>query len=111
MNKFGEYLKLQRQKQKLSLKDVYMKSGITDSKLSRVERGEGHGLEPMELKKLAQIYDVNTISLYLLAGYISEDDLKGYRFVFKNANLLTNEEQDNIQTQINLMTKGRKATK
>ena len=35
----GEYLKKNRVRQKLSLKDVYKETGISDSKLSRIENG------------------------------------------------------------------------
>ncbi len=47
------------------------------------------------------------ISLYIMAGYLDETDLSEYRLVFKNADLLNDEEKQSVQTQIDLLTKGR----
>ena len=110
MKKVGTYLKQQRIRCHLSLKDVYEQSGITDSKLSRLERGEGKMLEPPDLKKLARLYEIAVVPLYIMAGYLDEQDLRDYQFLFRNAELLSEEEKQNIQTQINLFTKGRQET-
>ena len=99
-----------RNKLHLSLKDVQERCGVTDSKLSRLERGEGRDFSPFELKKLARLYDVNVILLYIKAGYLDESDLSEYQLIFKNANLLNEEEYLSIQTQINLLTKGRQVS-
>lgn len=107
MNELGGFLKQQRQKLHLSMSEVHEQTGITDSKLSRIERGEGRPLDPFELKKLAELYHVNLVLLYLMAGYLAENDLTDYRFGFNGAALLTKEEHESIQTQINLLTKGR----
>ena len=110
MKSFGFDLKDLRTSCQLTLQDVYAKCGITNSKLSRAERGEGQ-LDPLELKKLAKLYNVSTVSLFLKAGYLTEQDLEDYKFVFQNADLLTEEEHQNIQTQINLFIKGRSGAK
>jgi transcriptional regulator with XRE-family HTH domain len=110
MEMFGSYLKKLRNDAALSLNDVYEQSGITDSKLSRMERGEGKPLEPMELHKLAQLYHVNVIPLYIRAGYLTEQDLVDYKLVFHGAELLTEEEIHSIQTQINLLVKRKKVS-
>ena len=106
MNDLGIYLKELRNKLHLSLKDVQERCGVNDSKLSRLERGECRDFSPVELKKLAQLYDVNVILLYIKAGYLDESDLSAYQLIFKNANLLNEEEHLSIQTQINLLTRG-----
>ena len=103
----GDFLKQQRQKLGLSMSEVHGQTGITDSKLSRIEHGEGRPLDPLELKKLADLYHVNLVTLYLMAGYLTESDLSDYRFGFDGAALLTKEEHESIQTQISLFTKGR----
>lgn len=110
MSDLGSFLKEHRNRCHLSLKDVHDQTGITDSKLSRVERGEGKPLDPDELKKLAHLYGVGVVSLFILAGYLEEQDLSDYQFVFKDADLLSEEEKENVQTQINLFTKGRKVS-
>lgn len=108
MTDVGNYLKETRNKCQLSLKDVHDRCGVTDSKLSRMERGEGKPLEPAELKKLAQLYGVGVVPIYIMAGYLDESDLSDYQLVFKNADLLDEEERKIIQTQIDLLTKGRR---
>lgn len=107
MMEIGAYLKQKRQTLNLSLSAVYAQTGITDSKLSRIERGEGRLLDLNELKKLSELYQINLVSLYLMTGYLTENDLLDYRFGFDGAALLTKEELESIQTQINLLTKGR----
>lgn len=107
MESFGAYLKDLRNDRKLSLNDVYTQCGITNSRLSRAERNEGKPLDPTELKKLARLYNVSVIPLYIKAGYLSDQDLTDYKLVFQDANLLTKDEHQNIQTQINLFVKGR----
>lgn len=107
MGDIGSYLKEQRIRCALSLKDIYEKCGITDSKLSRIERGEKIP-DPTELKKLAQAYGLDVISLFVMAGFLDEDDLSKYQFIFQNVDLLNSEEKQSIQTQISLLTKGRK---
>lgn len=110
MDNIGAYLKEQRNKHCLSLKDVHDQCGITDSRLSRLERGDCQILKLTELRKLAQLYGIGIAQLYIMAGYLSEQDLADYQLVFKNVDLLNEEEKQSIQTQINLLTKGRKAS-
>ncbi len=107
MNNIGNYLKEARNKCHLSLKDVHDRCGVTDSKLSRMERGEGKPLDPAELKKLAQLYGIGVVPIYIMAGYLDESDLSDYQLVFRNADLLDEEEKQSVQTQIDLLTKGR----
>lgn len=108
MSNIGNYLKQSRNNCHLSLKDVHDRCGVTDSKLSRMERGEGKTLEPLELRKLAHLYGIDVIPLYIMAGYLDESDLSDYQRVFKNTDLLNEEEKQSIQTQIDLFTKGRR---
>lgn len=107
MNKIGSYLRDARNRCQLSLNDVFNYCGITNSKLSRMERGKGKMPEPVDLRKLAQLYEIDIIPLYIMAGYLVENDLSNYQFVFRNAELLKDDEKQSIQTQINLFTKGR----
>lgn len=107
MSGIGVALKEYRNKLGLSLAEVHSKIGITDSRLSRIERGEGKFPAPEELKSLAHLYGVSTIELLTVAGYISKTDTELYKKVFENADLLSADEKANIQTQINLFTKGR----
>ncbi len=110
MNNIGAYLKELRKKSGLSLKEVHSKSGITDSKLSRIERNEGTPLSAAELRLLAELYDIEVVQLYIAMGYLNEEDLYAYTLVFRNSDLLTEEERHHIQEQIDLFIKGRKVT-
>ena len=110
MSTVGTYLKEVRNSRGFSLKDVQERCGVTDSKLSRLERGEGRDLTPYDLKKLAQLYEIDVIPLYIMAGYLDENDLSNYQLVFKNARLLNEEEKQSIQMQIDLLTKGRQVS-
>lgn len=105
----GEFLKGIRLQQKLSLKDVYKATGISDSKLSRVENGTNvSNPSPSILQTLSKLYNINLIELYRIAGYLDEEALSSYEQVFQNVDLLTEDERNHIQAQIDLFTKGRK---
>lgn len=108
MATLGALLGQLRNDAKLSLKDVYKVTGISDSKLYRIEHGKNNAQpSPDTLKTLSKLYGVNPIELYLAAGYLDADDLCSYERVFQNTELLTPDEKENIQTQINLFTKDR----
>lgn len=107
MDTLGDFLRQQRTRLRLNMNDVYEKTGLTDSRLSRIEHGEINLLKPFEIRKLAELYDINILQLYLMAGYITEQDISDYQFVFKNAELLNDAEHRNIQTTIDLFTQGR----
>lgn len=105
MIKLGAFLKEQRIRLKMSLKDVQKRCGITDSRLSRFERGEGKMLDPLELKRLARLYDIDLVQIFVMAEYIDESDLEGYQMFFKGAEQLSDEERSSIQKQIDLFIK------
>ena len=105
----GEHLKRIRLQQELSLKDVYKATGISDSKLSRIENcTTASDPAPSILQALSKLYSINLIELYRMAGYLDEEALSSYERVFQNIDLLTEDERNHIQAQIDLFTKGRK---
>ena len=65
----GNYLKKLREDKKLSTREVYELSGVSNSYLSLVENGHRRA-SAVVLKKLAPIYNINYLSLYEKAGYI-----------------------------------------
>jgi transcriptional regulator with XRE-family HTH domain len=107
MAELGHLLKVSREKSCLSLKKVYEITGITDSRLSKMERGQIN-CTPDDLKKLAHLYNIHLIPLYVLAGYLNEVDIKEYQFVFKGVSSLDDEEMQHIQAQIDFLNKKRK---
>ncbi len=111
MDELREYLRMIREQKNLSLKDVEEKTNIANSTLSRFEKGTQKRLSAYYLKLLAELYEINTIDLFLMAGYLDEKDLKSYTQVFKGTSYLTPEEKEHIQKQIDLFNKNRKEAK
>lgn len=107
MGYLGTHLKSIRLQQGYSLTDVFTKTGITDSKLSRIENNKT-APSPDILKTLAEFYNINLIELYLFAGYLNKESLSAYKDGFNNVHLLTVQEREHIQESIDLFTKGRK---
>lgn len=73
----GEFLKNLRLKKDFTTRQVYEKSGVSNSYLSLVENGNRKA-SAIILKKLATVYNVDYLDLYEKAGYIDliEDDKK-----------------------------------
>mgnify|MGYP004629144639 CR=1 FL=1 len=73
----GEFLKKLRLRNDLTTRQVYEKSGVSNSYLSLVENGNRKA-SAIILKKLANVYNVDYLDLYEKAGYIDliEDDKK-----------------------------------
>ena len=66
MNRLGDYLKEARIRQGLSLKDVYRETGISDSRLSRIENGTtAFEVGPSFTKALANLYKINLVDLLI----------------------------------------------
>ncbi|NFG95794.1 helix-turn-helix domain-containing protein [Clostridium sporogenes] len=107
MSELGNRLKESRNKSGLSLKEVYEKTGITDSRLSKIERGQ-IDCTPDDLKRLAHLYNIQIIPLYELAGYLTKEDIVEYQFVFQGVSSLDEEEMQHIQSQIDFLNKKRK---
>lgn len=108
MDKLGDYLKKARIRQGLSLKDVYRKTGISDSRLSRIENGAtAFEVGPSSTKALAKLYKINLVDFLINAGYLDAEALSAYEQVFRNVDLLSDDERNHIQEQIDLFTKGR----
>lgn len=111
MDRFGNYLKEARVRQGLSLKDVYRETGISDSRLSRIENGStAFEVGPSFTKALAKLYKIDLVDLLINAGYLDAEALSSYERVFRNVDLLSDDERNHIQEQIDLFTKGRKNT-
>lgn len=79
LKEMGNYLKELREKKHLSTRDVYELVKVSNSYLSLVENGHRRASAGI-LKKLASVYDVNYLDLYVKAGYM---DLAEYE---KNSN-------------------------
>ena len=96
MNSVGAYLREQRVKLSLSLNDVYEQTGITSTRLNRIELDRVNEPSPEVLKKLADLYRIDLIYLYKMAGYLDDTDILPQLKPFKNYEVLNDEEQDQV---------------
>lgn len=69
---FGEYLKSLRGKQRMSLRDVERRTGVSNAYLGQIEQAKRPPPHPNILKKLALTYDVSVYELMRAAGYLDE---------------------------------------
>lgn len=72
MEDFGVFLKGLRDDQKLSLRDVAAKTGVSISYLVQIEHGRKKAPSPEILKKLAPVYNIPVRDLLKAAGYLEE---------------------------------------
>ncbi len=82
IKEMGEYLKNLRENKGLSTREVYELSKVSNSYLSLVENGHRRA-SAVVLKKLAPVYGVDYLDLYVKAGYA---DLAEYEKNKKNKN-------------------------
>lgn len=89
MENLGNLLKSARDSKGLTLEQVEKLTAITNSRLWRMENNTGKFPTPNDLRKLAKLYDLNIISLFICAGFLKEDDLIDYQKHFKDIEHLT----------------------
>lgn len=68
LKEMGEYLKNLREQKQLSTREVYNLAKVSNSYLSLVENGHRRA-SAIVLKKLAPVYGVDYLDLYVKAGY------------------------------------------
>lgn len=106
MTSLGQYLRKIREGKKLSMGDVQKATGITDTKLRRIELDEVAEPSPVALNLLANFYGISIIDLFIKAGYITAETLNVYPQIFNGAECLTDEDKKCIQQTIDhLLTK------
>lgn len=96
----GNYLKNKREELGLSLHDVYLKTGITDSRLSRLEKDNYDEPSALMLKSLAETYRISTVELFIKAGFLTYESIDISSQVFQGVEMLTEEDRKHIQGQI-----------
>lgn len=82
MGDIGEYLRSLREGQKLSLREVAAKTGVSVSYITQIENGRRKAPGPEVLKRLAPAYNVPVRDLLRAAGYL--DDIKEIRSVLSD---------------------------
>ena len=105
MSELGDYLRNARNEKGLSQAKVQTQIGITNSRLCNAENGADNILSAAELKKLAVLYGVPVVPLFIMAGFLETSDLEEYRSGFKNTSMLDLDEKNHIQDQIDFIIK------
>jgi len=72
---FGEYLRALRVEKRLSLREVEHLSGVSNSYIGLIERGQRPIPGADILKKLAPVYDVPVRDLLNAAGYLKDEEI------------------------------------
>lgn len=73
MDELAKYLKGLRKNLKLTTRDVYKLTGISNGHISDIENGKRKPSADI-LKRLAPIYKVNVEELLKMAGYLPQDE-------------------------------------
>lgn len=104
MASLGETLKDARSRTGLSLKQVSEQTGITNSRLSKMERDQ-IPCKIDELKQLIEFYKSPVIDFFKASGCLNQEDLDAYQRVFQGVDELSFEEKEHIQRTIDLLTR------
>lgn len=102
MDSLGSYLRDIRKLKGLSMKDVFLNTGITDSRLSKIENNFYQEPSPNILLKLANYYSLDIIDLYVRAGYFPKNNLYTKQ-LFHNTEKLTSSDIKHIQNEIDYL--------
>jgi transcriptional regulator with XRE-family HTH domain len=70
---FGKFMRAQRRLAQVSLRNLARMSGVSDSYLSQIERGN-YRPSPQVAKALAQAFGIEPKQLYAMLGLIDDDD-------------------------------------
>ena len=70
---FGEFVRAQRRLAHVSLRNLARMSGVSDSYLSQIERGN-YRPSPQVVKALAQAFGLKPEQLYTMLGFMEESD-------------------------------------
>ena len=68
----GKKLRELRELKKLSMNDVYKKTGITNSRLSRIETDEEDSVKLNDLKALLSLYETSIYGFLCETGYCNK---------------------------------------
>ena len=96
----GEKLKAIRISKKISINTVSEKTGITNSRLSKIERGIIPYPSLDDINAILKVYEVPLLSVLCEEGYCDKRD-----GVLKNLELLSDFEINHIQAEIDFILK------
>lgn len=70
---FGEFVRAQRRLAQVSQRNLARMAGVSDSYLSQLERGN-YRPSPQVVKSLAQAFGLEPKQLYMMLGFMDDDD-------------------------------------
>jgi transcriptional regulator with XRE-family HTH domain len=73
---FGEFVRAQRELAQVSQRNLARMAGMSDSYLSQLERGN-YRPSPQVVKALAQAFGLEPKQLYMMLGFIDDDETGG----------------------------------
>ena len=73
---FGEFVKAQRRLAQVSQRNLARMSGVSDSYLSQIERGN-YRPSPQVVKALAQAFGLKPEQLYTMLGFMDDEKADG----------------------------------
>lgn len=76
--KLGKILRKYRTKNNYTLKDIYDKTQIDPSTITRLENGTIYRINSLILTSLARLYNINPVNLLNIIGYIDDEDILEY---------------------------------
>ena len=104
MNELGTLLRKIRNEKKLSMITVCNATGITNSRLSRIERGKNKSAPPAtDLAKLADLYNVDLKTLLPQSDTNPKEISDDNSLILKNIDLLSASELRHIQDEIDFI--------
>lgn len=99
---FGQYLKDLRNSKSMSMADVFKETGITNSRLSKLENNQTTDPTISAICKLAKCYEVSVIDMLYEAGMDIDRVVP-----LKHTSFLKQDEIEALQQLVDLFTKGR----
>lgn len=104
MRGLGSFLRKIREEKKLTLTDVYEKTGITDSRISRIENESLKTSPPIDdVISLAKLYGIDFNEILSLSTTHNDKDFKEHRIPLRNLELLDKKELQHIQDEIDFL--------
>ncbi|MCR5523951.1 MAG: helix-turn-helix domain-containing protein [Clostridia bacterium] len=94
----GKIIKEYREARKMSLKELSNLTGITDSRLSRIESDKNHHQPFEDVFKIIKALDISIMSFLQDAGLYNPAD-----YQLKRIELLTQEELAHVQSEIDFI--------
>jgi transcriptional regulator with XRE-family HTH domain len=110
MKGLGSFLREIREEKNLTLTDVYKKTGITDSRLSRIETESGKYSPPIaDVIKLAELYNIDYDKILSFSTVYTRNNFRGCKNLLSNLEFLDKREIQHIQDEIDFIV-GQKGT-